>query len=259
MTESGSDGALTICVVTSNITVASSLKASCPPPNELRLFRNESLVTDQHVISEHGRRIVESAATADVVLVEWSFEEAPAINTLCFQIRRDLLAPVFMIHSSGPETMTACLAAGADDALTLPVYLPYVKAKVLSYRRLITAAKAAPKHGGFNDHVADDLVFGPLRLNRRTHRFYITDEEVELTPREFALLEYLIQQAGTLCSRTQILEAVWGINFDTGTNMVDVYMHYLRKKLESRALHGVIETVRGLGYRLSLPGQQLAD
>ncbi|MGA7304161.1 MAG: response regulator transcription factor [Rhodothermales bacterium] len=255
MTESGKTGVVTLCVVTSDPQVVSSVKAGCPPPNEIRFFRNEGLVNEQHTISDYGKRIIESASDADAVLIDWSFERAPAINTLCFQIRRGLLAPVLMISNNGPETMTACLAAGADDTVTLPVYLPYIQAKVLSYKRLVRAVKTAiprlgPSHS--EEISSPDLHFGGLRLSARTHRVHLDDHEVELTPREFALLEFLIERANTLCTRTEILDAVWGINFETGTNMVDVYMHYVRKKLESCGLSGMIETVRGLGYRLVL-------
>ena len=79
------------------------------------------------------------------------------------------------------------------------------------------------------------------------------DQEVDLTPREFALLSYLVAHADALVTRDQILDAVWGIDFDTGTNMVDVYMYFLRKKLEAYQLKEMIQTVRGRGYRLVEP------
>jgi len=249
----GDNGTLSICLVTSDIETIRSVKASCPPPNVIHVFTQEQLVNEHHTISDHGMRIVEKAASSDAVLVEWSFEEAPAINTLCFRIRRDLLAPVLMISRDGPETLTACLAAGADDVVQLPVYLPLVQAHVLSYRRLIHAALLAEPNqsNGLKDESEhSEAHFGPLRLSHRKHRFFIKSEEVELTPREFALLDYLLQQPGVLRSRSDILNAVWGLNFDTGTNMVDVYMHYLRRKLDSRGFGDMIETVRGLGYRL---------
>ena len=99
----------------------------------------------------------------------------------------------------------------------------------------------------------DILQFGPLRLDRTAHRFYVNGEEAELTPREFTLLEYLTEHHDTLLTRDQILVKVWGINFDTGTNMVDVYMYFLRRKLEARGVKKMIQTVRGHGYRLVLP------
>lgn len=247
------NGTLSICLVTSDIETIRSVKASCPPPNVIHVFSQDQLVNEHHTISDHGMHIVDKAADADAVLVEWSFQEAPAINTLCFRIRRDLLGPVLMVTREGPETLTACLAAGADDVIQLPVYLPLVQAHVLSYRRLIQAALLAEPNraNGLQDKPEhSELHFGPLRLSHRKHRFFIHDEEVELTPREFALLDYLLKQPGALLSRSDILNAVWGLNFDTGTNMVDVYMHYLRRKLDSRGLGDMIETVRGLGYRL---------
>jgi DNA-binding response OmpR family regulator len=71
-------------------------------------------------------------------------------------------------------------------------------------------------------------------------------------PREFALLSYLMDHPDEACTRDQILDAVWGIDFDTGTNMVDVYMHFLRKKLEAHGIKGIIQTIRGRGYRLAV-------
>ncbi|GIV60487.1 MAG: hypothetical protein KatS3mg043_1576 [Rhodothermaceae bacterium] len=96
------------------------------------------------------------------------------------------------------------------------------------------------------------LVCGPLRLDVDGFRFFIHEREVELTPKEFDLLHYLMQHPGEVCSRDQILDAVWGLNFDTGTNMVDVYMHFVRRKLAEQGLKGVIQTVRGRGYRLQV-------
>lgn len=250
----GDNGTISICLVTNDVQTVRSVKASCPPPHTVHVFSQEHLVNEHHTISDHGMRIVEKAAVSDAVLVDWSFQEAPAINTLCFRIRRDLLAPVLMISQDGPETVTACLAAGADDAIQLPVYLPLVQAHVLSYRRLIQATLLAEPdqiNGVKDESEHSDVHFGPLRLSHRKHRFFVDTEEVELTPREFALLDYLLKQPGVLLSRSDILNAVWGLNFDTGTNMVDVYMHYLRRKLDSRGFGDMIETVRGLGYRLT--------
>lgn len=91
---------------------------------------------------------------------------------------------------------------------------------------------------------------GRIRLNLLQHMAYIDDELMDLMPKEFSLLQYLIERGGQLCSREEILKGVWGINFETGTNMVDVYMHHLRKKLDSYNLKHIIQTVRGKGYRI---------
>ena len=248
---------LKLCLVCDEDLVAAAVRASCPPPHHLQVFSRQDLVNPQHTISDHGRAIVEAAASADAVLLDWAFEEAPALNTLCYHVRRGLHAPVLMLCREGPEAMAACLAAGADDVLTFPIYLPYLQAKILSYRRLVQAARtedsgsASASAGATGPKAARDVRrFGALRLDLSAHRFYIRDEVVELTPREFALLVYLVENGEMLCTRDQILDGVWNINFDTGTNMVDVYMYFLRKKLEAHGLQGMIQTVRGHGYRL---------
>ena len=96
------------------------------------------------------------------------------------------------------------------------------------------------------------LVAGRLKIDDRAHKFFLDDKEILLTNREYALLRYLMVHTDEARSRDQILSDVWGINFETGTNMVDVYMYFLRRKLESHGLKNVIETIRGFGYRLSV-------
>lgn len=95
--------------------------------------------------------------------------------------------------------------------------------------------------------------FGDLALDTTSYQFHIGSTEVDLTPKEFDLLRFMMENAGKACSRDQILDAVWGLDFDTGTNMVDVYMHFLRKKLDAHGLGSMLKTIRGHGYRLMLP------
>ena len=108
------------------------------------------------------------------------------------------------------------------------------------------ASEASPEADG------DVLRVGPLRISLSSMRFFVGATEVELTPKEFALLAFLMENAGRACSRDEILDKVWGIDFDTGTNMVDVYMHFVRKKLEAHGHRGLIKTVRGHGYRFEV-------
>lgn len=247
---------LHFCLVCDDPVIESAVRVSCPPPHQVDVFSQERLVNAQHTLSEHGTAIVEAASSAQALLINWDFDAAPAINTLCFHLRRIVVVPIFLLCRGDQETMAACIAAGADDALTFPLYLPYVEAKVLSYHRLVKAAQEAqPAHalpaGDASEHTLHR--FGDLELDRTAHRFFIRSTEVPLTPREYALLLFLIERQDTLCTREQILDHVWGITFDTGTNMVDVYMYFLRKKLEAHGLKNMIETVRGQGYRLVLP------
>ena len=250
------ESGLTVCLVRDDPDVEAAVRACCPPPHAVAAFSRQALVDEKNALSAEGEAIVRAAASADAVLVEWVvLEAAPAINALAFRVRRDLPGPVLMLCEGGWETQAACLAAGADDVLALPFHPPYLQAKVLAYRRLVQAARTAgapPPDVRSGADAPEPRRFGDLRLDMVTHRFFIRGEEVALTPREFALLAFLIDHAGALCTRDRILDRVWGLNFDTGTNMVDVYMYFLRKKLEAHGLKGMIQTVRGHGYRLVL-------
>ena len=226
----------------------SAIRVHCPPPHHLTVFSRKGLVNDRNVISPHGTEIVEAACNADVALIDWEMEEAPEINTLCYRIRRRLKVPVLMLCKGGSEAMAASIGAGADDALTFPFSFSYLQAKVFAYRRLMEVARASGSVDDTPRHTV--LEFDQLKLDLSAHRFWARDTEIELTPREFTLLTYLVRNAETLCTREDIQDSVWGINFDTGTNMVDVYMYFLRKKLEAHGLKGMIKTVRGHGYRL---------
>lgn len=258
MTQIEPCGPVRYCLVCDDEVVETAVRICCPPPHLIETFPLDGLVSENLELSDIGREIIGCARTAEAVLISWRFDLAPMINTLCFHVRRHQSAPVIALVRGGQEDTVAAIAAGADDAMTFPLYPPLLHARTLAYRRLADAARQSIQDneaGSTPTHPPrhDVLQFGPLRLDRTAHRFYINGEEVELTPREFTLLEYLIEHHDTLLTRDQILGKVWGINFDTGTNMVDVYMYFLRRKLEARGIKKMIQTVRGRGYRLVLP------
>jgi DNA-binding response OmpR family regulator len=128
----------------------------------------------------------------------------------------------------------AGLQLGADDYLTKPFEFDELLARVQV--RLRTAGTSAPTV----------LMAGGLALDLRTRRAIADGESIELSAREFALLELLMRHPDQVLSREQLLARVWGYDFDPGSNVVEVYVGYLRRKLG--AAH--IETVRGMGYRL---------
>lgn len=256
------DSTMTLCLVSDDPVIETAVRATCTAGEQVEIFSRREIVNGHRTLSAHGEAILQAAEAADAVLIDWDFDQAPSINTLCYHLRSRHLTPVFTLCRVAGSEQVACVAAGADDALTLPLHLPYLKAKVMSYRRLVSTVRAAdgfpmlrtePPGGGALPH--DVRAFGYLKLDLTAHRFYVRGAEVELTPREFALVDFLMERAETLCTRTQILDHVWGIQFETGTNMVDVYMYFLRKKLESYGLKDMIETVRGLGYRLVRPAE----
>jgi DNA-binding response OmpR family regulator len=147
---------------------------------------------------------------------------------------------VLTARDSVTDTVTA-LDGGADDYMAKPFRFAELLARIRL--RLRSSAPAdAPASG-------DDLVVGGLRLDRRTRRISGPLGESELSAREFALAEIFLLNPGQVLTREQLLDLVWGYDFDPGSNVVDVYVGYLRRKLGS----GAIATVRGVGYRLN-PG-----
>jgi DNA-binding response OmpR family regulator len=168
--------------------------------------------------------------------------------------RRDGLQVLAAIRSRLPELPVIVLTAraaveqrvqgldrGANDYVTKP----------FSLEELLARVRAQLRSPGQRE--ASALETADIRMDLRTRRVHRDGHEVELTAREFDLLAYLMRHPDQVLSREQILNAVWGFDFDPGTKVLEVYVGYLRRKLGDTDNSDPIETVRGVGYRLRVP------
>jgi DNA-binding response OmpR family regulator len=146
--------------------------------------------------------------------------------------------PVLVVSALGDiDDKVDLLDGGANDYLTKPFAFAELAARV----RALTRVGAAR---------SDVIRIGDLELDTKARVATRGDVSVDLPTREFALLEYLMRHPGQVLTRQQLLNAVWGFDFDTDSNVVDVYVSYLRKKLDKGDEASIIETVRGAGYRV---------
>lgn len=160
---------------------------------------------------------------------------------ICKKIReRDRRVPILMLTAVGSiESKVQGLESGADDYLTKPFAFSELLARIKALLRRVP-------------DTVSELAIDDLRMELLTRRVYRGNREINLTPKEFSLLEYLLRNSGRVLSRTQIIENVWGYNFDPGSNVVDVHIKFLREKIDSDSERKLIHTVRGAGYILKV-------
>ena len=170
----------------------------------------------------------------DLLLLDMGLPEKEGFHVLQELRARGKAFPVFVLTGRGERDVVACLEAGADDYMRKPFHLDELLARVRARLR----ARGSQE--------LQVLSAANVRLDIRTRRATVSDRAVDLTAREFSLLETLLRHADQVLSREQLLSHVWGYYFDSSTNLVNVYVNSLRKKLGP----DVIETVRGVGYRL---------
>jgi DNA-binding response OmpR family regulator len=155
-------------------------------------------------------------------------------------LRKDKVrTPIIMLTARGTtEDIVNGLDLGADDYLTKPFVFNELLARVRSHLRRGSQNKTVLK-------IAD------LHLDTITHKASRGGTQIELTTREYALMEFFLRNPGALLTRTQLAKEIWGFNFDPGTNIVDVYVNHLRKKVDNGFTVKLIHTERGKGYYCS--------
>lgn len=178
---------------------------------------------------------VASDETFDLVILDLGLPGKDGRQVLAELRKRGERMPVIILTArKSVEDTVSSLEGGADDYVTKPFSFQEVLARVRVRLRDTSGSETLT------------LESGGIRLDLRTRRAHVHGKEIDLSAREFALAETLLRHPGQVLSREQLLSHVWGYDFDPGSNVVDVYVGYLRKKLGE----GVIETVRGMGYRL---------
>jgi len=179
--------------------------------------------------------------TYDAVILDLML---PGIDGLevCDQMRAEqIMTPVLMLTARGAiEDRVTGLNAGADDYLTKPFAMEELLARVNALLRR--------RERRFDESL--HLSVGDLTLDLLRHEALRDGRIIELTAKEFALLEYLMRHAGRVLTRTQIVDAVWHYDLDALSNVVDIYIHYLRDKIDQGFASPLIKTVRGVGYKI---------
>src|SRR3954471_11755523 len=179
----------------------------------------------------------------DVIVLDIMLPKVNGYKVLEELRRRGVWTPVLMLTAKdGEYDQTDAFDLGADDYLTKP----------FSFLVLVARLRALIRRGGPERPVV--LVAGDLTLDPARRRVARAGQEVTLTPREYGLLEFLLRHRGDTVSKTEILESVWDPAFDGDPNVVEVYIRYLRLKLDAPFARHAIETVRGMGYRLDPEG-----
>ena len=183
-----------------------------------------------------------SADNLDLVLLDLTLPGTDGLSVLRTWRAQRLGVPVIVLTARG-ETADKVrgLDAGADDYVTKP----------FAFDELLARVRAALR--SLEQRSSTELVVGDLRLDLLTKVAWRGERRIELAPREWALLELFMRHPDRLLSRTQILSRVWDYDFDPGTNVVEVYISYLRRKLNKEGFPPLIRTVRGAGYRLRNP------
>ncbi|MFK3982820.1 response regulator transcription factor [Micromonospora sp. NPDC050397] len=187
-------------------------------------------VTDGEQAEQYGR-----TGDFDLLLLDIGLPGRDGLEVLRALRERGRRLPVLILTGRARvHDVVDCLDAGADDYMTKP----------FRFEELLARVRARLRDVGSDEPRV--LVAGPVRLDLWTRRVTVRGRDVALTGREFALLETLIRHSGRVLSREQLLSHAWGYDFDPSTNLVNVYVSTLRKKLGE----DVIETLRGFGYRL---------
>lgn len=201
-------------------------------------LEEEQYAVDQAFDGEEGLALAE-AYEYDLIILDLMLPKKEGMGLLQELRHKGCKASILVLTAKDAVAdKVKALDAGGDDYLTKP----------FSIEEFLARVRALLRRGRL-DH-GEILQVGELTLNPITREVYRGKRKIELTNKEYALLEYLIRNAGRVLTRTMIAEHVWNLDFDTETNIIDVYINYLRQKIDKGESGKMIQTVRGVGYTL---------
>jgi two-component system copper resistance phosphate regulon response regulator CusR len=213
----------------------------------LSSFIRKGLEAEHHAVDtaaegEQGRAMA-IAIDYDLVVLDLNLPGVDGLSVLRSLRQQKTRVPVMVLTArSRVEDRVQCLDSGADDYMVKP----------FSFVELSARARALLRRS----HLPSEsvLTVRDLSLDRVERKVARAGRSIELTTKEFALLEYMMRNAGRRLTRAMIIEHVWNLSFDSTTNVVDVYINYLRRKVDDGYPNRLIHTVRGVGYQLNTEG-----
>jgi heavy metal response regulator len=203
----------------------------------------EHYAVDVSADGEQARALA-SELDYDLIVLDLNLPRLDGVAILKQVRSKKANVPILILTARGKvEDRVQCLDSGADDYLVKPFSFSELSARI---RALLRRSRLPSE---------SVLTVEDLKLDRVERRVTRGSRAIELTSKEFALLEYLMRNAGRRVTRAMIIEHVWNLSFDSSTNLVDVYINYLRRKVDDGAPQKLIHTIRGVGYELSGPAE----
>jgi DNA-binding response OmpR family regulator len=205
-----------------------------------RLLEEDRHVVDVAFDGETGLAIAEDGAGIEAVILDIGLPDISGLEVARrLRRKRSELAILMLTARDTVDDRVTGLDSGADDYLVKP----------FAYEELAARLRALSRRAASPSRATSELTVGPISLDETTRRVRAGGREVDLSPREFSLLECLLRHPGQTLTRDQLLDQAWPFSVAVTPNAVDAYIHYLRTKLGAEGSR--IETVRGVGYRLS--------